>query len=165
MTVQVPAGNCEDLLYDVRVDVATGRTPHGHGRLEPTKFHTPTAVSAEPNAPANTLGIRPTTLAVEDIEDALARPDHWSEGRLGAPTPVASQREEPLPVDTEARSDSFTELVATAIVNTESRAALARLAEEQAALRRVATLVVRGVPQEEVFTTVAEEVGAAVSLR
>ena len=35
----------------------------------------------------------------------------------------------------------------------------ARLAEEQAALRRVATLVARRVPQEEVFTTVTEEVG------
>ena len=64
-----------------------------------------------------------------------------------------------MPADTEARLVSFTELVATAIANTESRAALARLAEEQAALRRVATLVARGVPQEEVFTTVTEEVG------
>jgi len=45
-------------LDDVRVDVAMVRTPDGHGRLELTKFHTPTAASAEPNAPANTLGIR-----------------------------------------------------------------------------------------------------------
>jgi catechol 2,3-dioxygenase-like lactoylglutathione lyase family enzyme len=42
-------------------------------RLELTKFHTPTAVSAEPNAPANTLGIRRIMSAVEDIEDVLAR--------------------------------------------------------------------------------------------
>jgi catechol 2,3-dioxygenase-like lactoylglutathione lyase family enzyme len=42
-------------------------------RLELTKFHTPTAVSAEPNAPANTLGIRRIMFAVEDIEDVLAR--------------------------------------------------------------------------------------------
>ena len=49
------------------------RTPDGHGRLELTKFHTPTAVSAEPNAPANTLGIRHIMFAVEDIEDVLAR--------------------------------------------------------------------------------------------
>jgi GAF domain-containing protein len=34
-----------------------------------------------------------------------------------------------------------------------------RLADEQAALRRVATLVARGVPAAEVFTAVAEEVG------
>ena len=44
-----------------------------------------------------------------------------------------------LPADTEARLASFAELVATAIANTESRASLARLAEEQAALRRAAS--------------------------
>jgi catechol 2,3-dioxygenase-like lactoylglutathione lyase family enzyme len=60
-------------LDDVRVDVAMVRTPDGHGRLELTKFHTPTAVSAEPNAPANTLGLRRIMFAVEDIEDVLAR--------------------------------------------------------------------------------------------
>jgi catechol 2,3-dioxygenase-like lactoylglutathione lyase family enzyme len=61
-------------LDDVRVDIAMMRTPDGHGRLELTKFHTPTAVAAEPeNAPANTLGIRRITFAVEDIEDVLAR--------------------------------------------------------------------------------------------
>src|ERR1035437_9575777 len=39
------------------------------------------------------------------------------------------------------------------------QARLARLAEEQAALRRVATLVARATPPEEVFAAVAEEVG------
>jgi catechol 2,3-dioxygenase-like lactoylglutathione lyase family enzyme len=54
-------------------DRADGRQG-GLGRLELTKFHTPTAVSAEPeNAPANTLGIRRIMFAVEDIEDVLAR--------------------------------------------------------------------------------------------
>jgi catechol 2,3-dioxygenase-like lactoylglutathione lyase family enzyme len=60
-------------LDDVRVDVAMVRTPDGHGRLELTKFHTPTAVSAEPSAPASTLGIRRIMFAVDDIEDVLAR--------------------------------------------------------------------------------------------
>src|ERR1700744_6559671 len=36
---------------------------------------------------------------------------------------------------------------------------LSALAREQAALRRVATLVARGVPREEVFAAVVEEVG------
>jgi signal transduction histidine kinase len=40
-----------------------------------------------------------------------------------------------------------------------SRGELGRLADEQAALRRVATLVARGVPPAEVFAAVAEEVG------
>jgi catechol 2,3-dioxygenase-like lactoylglutathione lyase family enzyme len=61
-------------LDDVRADIAMVRTPDGHGRLELTKFHTPTAVSAEPeNAPANTLGIRRIMFAVDDIDDVIAR--------------------------------------------------------------------------------------------
>ena len=61
-------------LDDVRVDIAMMRTPDGHSRLELTKFHSPTAVSAEPkNAPANSLGIRRIMFAVDDIEDVLAR--------------------------------------------------------------------------------------------
>jgi hypothetical protein len=67
--------------------------------------------------------------------------------------------EEPLPSETEARLASFTELLATAIANAESRAWLSRLAGEQAALRRVATLVARGVPLAELFAAVTEEVG------
>jgi catechol 2,3-dioxygenase-like lactoylglutathione lyase family enzyme len=35
-------------LDDVRQHVAMLRTPDGHGRIELTKFHKPTAVSAEP---------------------------------------------------------------------------------------------------------------------
>jgi len=81
------------------------------------------------------------------------------EGRPWGLILVAYTREEQLPADTEARLASFTELAATAIANTESRTALARLAEEQAALRRVATLVARGEPPEAVFTAVLEEVG------
>jgi catechol 2,3-dioxygenase-like lactoylglutathione lyase family enzyme len=60
-------------LDGVRVDIAMVRTPDGHGRLELTKFHTPAAVGAEPNAPANTLGLRSVMFAVEDIEDVIAR--------------------------------------------------------------------------------------------
>ena len=63
-----------------------------------------------------------------------------------------------VPADTEAQLARFSELVATAIANTESRAALARLAEEQAALRRVATLVAQGVPPVEIFSAVSDEV-------
>jgi PAS domain S-box-containing protein len=64
-----------------------------------------------------------------------------------------------LPADTEERLEHFTELVATAISNSEARAEVGRLAEEQAALRRVATLVARESPPDEVFAAVAEEVG------
>ena len=60
-------------LDGVRSDIAMLRTPDGHVRLELSKFHTPPAISAEPNAPANTLGIRRLMFAVEDIEAVLAR--------------------------------------------------------------------------------------------
>jgi catechol 2,3-dioxygenase-like lactoylglutathione lyase family enzyme len=61
-------------LDGVRVDIAMMRTPDGHGRLELTKFRTPTAVSPEPeNAPGNTLGLRTIMFAVDDIEDVIAR--------------------------------------------------------------------------------------------
>ena len=60
-------------LDGVRSDIAMMRTPDGHGRLELSKFHTPPATSAEPNAPVNTLGMGRIMFAVEDIEDVLAR--------------------------------------------------------------------------------------------
>ena len=60
-------------LDGVRVDIAMMRTPDGHGRLELTKFHTPTAVSAEPeNAPGNTLGLRSIMFADDDIDATVA---------------------------------------------------------------------------------------------
>jgi catechol 2,3-dioxygenase-like lactoylglutathione lyase family enzyme len=60
-------------LDGVRVDIAMMRTPDGHGRLELTKFHTPTAVSAEPkNALGNTLGLRSIMFAVDDVDATVA---------------------------------------------------------------------------------------------
>ena len=86
------------------------------------------------------------------------------EGTLWGAILAGSTREQPLPADTEARLASFTELVATAIANTNSRSALGRLAEEQAALRRVATLVARATPPAQVFTAVAAEVGMLLAV-
>jgi GAF domain-containing protein len=86
------------------------------------------------------------------------------EGHLWGVMTAASSAEQPLSSDTEARLASFTELVATAIANAESRAGLARLADEQAALRRIATLVARGLPPTEIFAAVAEEIGRLISI-
>jgi signal transduction histidine kinase len=86
------------------------------------------------------------------------------EDRLWGLMAVGTSRMEPMPSDTEARLASFTELVATAIANAESRAGLARLAEEQAALRRVAMLVARGSAPEEVFAAVTDEVERLLGL-
>jgi catechol 2,3-dioxygenase-like lactoylglutathione lyase family enzyme len=60
-------------LDDVRVEIAFVRTSDGDGRLELTKFQHPTATTAEPNAPANTLGLRRTMFAVDDIDEVVAR--------------------------------------------------------------------------------------------
>ena len=65
-----------------------------------------------------------------------------------------------LPADIETRIAGFVELVGTAIANSQARDGLRLLADEQAALRRVATLVARDAPSTEVFDAVATEVGA-----
>jgi transcriptional regulator with GAF, ATPase, and Fis domain len=64
-----------------------------------------------------------------------------------------------LPADTEARLAGFTELVATAVANAQARGEARGFAEEQAALRRVATLVARMAPPEDVFAAVTAEAG------
>jgi catechol 2,3-dioxygenase-like lactoylglutathione lyase family enzyme len=60
-------------LDGVRSDIAMLRTPDGHGRIELSKFHSPPATTAEPNAPVNTLGMGRIMFAVDDLEDVLAR--------------------------------------------------------------------------------------------
>jgi signal transduction histidine kinase len=75
---------------------------------------------------------------------------------------VGSTEPEPPPSETEARLVKFTELLAMAIANAESRQTLAQLAEEQAVLRRVATLVAAGAPPQEVFEAVSVEVAALI---
>ena len=59
-------------LDDVRVDIAMMRAPDGHGQLELTTFHNPVATTPEPNAPANTLGLRRIMFAVDDIDATVA---------------------------------------------------------------------------------------------
>jgi len=80
------------------------------------------------------------------------------EGRLWGAIFVGSTRE-PLPADAEARLAGFTELAAIAVANAQARTELRGFAEEQAALRRVATLVARAAPLEEVYAAVTTEAG------
>ena len=81
------------------------------------------------------------------------------EGRLWGAMIATSMRENALPPGAEQRLAAFTELIATTIANAQARQELSTLAEEQAALRRVATLVARGAPPNAVFAAVAQEVG------
>src|SRR3954464_13238513 len=82
------------------------------------------------------------------------------DGQLWGALVVVSKTEQALPPETERRLAEFTELVATAIANSQAHDELTRLAEEQAALRRVAMLVAAGAPPEGVFEAVSAEVGA-----
>lgn len=84
------------------------------------------------------------------------------DGRTWGAMVVASQRA--LPGGTEDRVAEFAELVSTAISNIESRAAVERLAAEQSALRRVATLVAREHSPEDLFATLAEELGVLLKV-
>ena len=77
------------------------------------------------------------------------------EGRLWGAMIAGQHARRAPPPDTESRIAQFTELMATAIANAEARAEVARLADEQAALRRVATLVAEGAAPEAVFDAVA----------
>jgi signal transduction histidine kinase/putative methionine-R-sulfoxide reductase with GAF domain len=82
------------------------------------------------------------------------------DGKLWGAITVSASRS--LAPDTEARLERFTDIVATAIANADSREALATLAAEQAALRRIATHVAQGRLPEEIFSAVADEVAAAM---
>jgi signal transduction histidine kinase len=85
------------------------------------------------------------------------------EGKLwGAVTTVSLDR--PLGPRVEHRLNEFTGLVATAVANTQSREHVAALAEQQAALRRVATLVAQGTTPAELFSAVAEEVANVMGI-
>src|SRR5262249_40807544 len=99
----------------------------------------------------------PSLVRVLGVRSSVASPI-LVEGELwGAIT--AGSVEGPLPPSAERRLTEFTELVATAVANTQSREHVAALAEEQAALRRVATLVAEDASPVELFRAVTAEVG------
>jgi signal transduction histidine kinase len=112
---------------------------------------------------ANASGAGVETVRKFGLRSSLGVPISVA-GRLWGVISVASSREEPLPADAEARLAGFTELVATAIANAQARLELRGFAEEQAAQRRVATLVARGAPPGEVFATVVEVVGRLLTV-
>jgi signal transduction histidine kinase len=84
------------------------------------------------------------------------------DGRVWGAMVVAAQTT--LPSGSENRVTEFAELVSTAISNIESRTAVERLAAEQSALRRVATLVAREHSPEDLFATLAQELGVLLDV-
>jgi catechol 2,3-dioxygenase-like lactoylglutathione lyase family enzyme len=59
-------------LEGVRADIAMMQTPDGNGRLELSKFQSPSNQGDNRHAPANTPGIRHVAFAVEDIDTVVA---------------------------------------------------------------------------------------------
>jgi signal transduction histidine kinase len=111
--------------------------------------------------------------SLDDLHTDFAR-ERWAElgvqAAIGAPvvvdgriwgliTAYRTTVDDPFPAGAEHRLGDFAALVAQAIANSEARQQVAALAEEQAALRRVATLVAGGRPREEVIDALLPEVG------
>jgi signal transduction histidine kinase len=86
------------------------------------------------------------------------------DGELWGVMGAGADQHQPLPPDAERRLSQFTALIATAISNGQAREDLRRLADEQAALRRVATVVAEGATPAEVFAAVAREVALVLNL-
>jgi signal transduction histidine kinase len=154
-------GDTIRVIGDWRADEST---PSTAGRVFAYGGDTITARVVTSRAPARVE-------SVDDLDTPFAR-ERWKElglqASIGAPIVLddrvwgivsASRRTEndPFPPGAERRLGDFAALVAQAIANSEARRELAALAEEQAALRRVATLVAGGRPQPEVLEAVSHE--------
>src|SRR4051794_10616743 len=129
--------------------------------LAATIRHTGHAARVEDSAqtPGNSDGV----LRAAGIRSAVGTPIVVG-GRVWGAIVLLWPRRASLPEDTGARLADFTDLVATALANAESRAALSRLAEQQAALRRVATLVARDASPAELLAAVAEDVARVLGV-
>jgi PAS domain S-box-containing protein len=139
----------DELPVGIRVE-PDGKTVRGLVRRtgRPARVHSYEHASGHAAALAHERGLRSSVGAPIVVA-----------GRLWGVMMAASKDERPLPADAESRLESFTELAATAIANIEAREEVGRLVDEQAALRRVATLVAEGAAPAEVFETVIREVG------
>jgi len=135
------------------------------GRRSPLGGQNVSTVVFQRNGPARVddhlmEGAEPlTTVAREIGMRSSAGAPISVDGRLWGVMVVASAREHGLLPGTEDRLAEFTKLIATTIANTQARQQVSALADEQAALRRVATLVARGEPPRGVFAAVAQEAG------
>jgi signal transduction histidine kinase len=134
------------------------------GESVPARLHQPlggahglSALVRETGLPARADGSGGDK-ATLDIRSTIAAPV-TVDRRLWGVMIVASAEDDALHARSEHRLADFTELVAIAIANAQAREELRRMADEQAALRRVATLVARAAPPAEVFSVAAAETG------
>jgi signal transduction histidine kinase len=101
-------------------------------------------------ATATDLGVRATVAVPVTVDGSL-----W--GALSV-----SSRAEPLPAGTEDRLAVFAEIVAAAVASAAARQSFRALADEQAALLRVAALVAHRAGEAEIFEAVAVEASILV---
>jgi len=123
----------------------SGEAADGTGPLDP---------AADGTGPLDPAGDGPT-----GDDPACVSTPVTVEGRLWGAMTVSTSGGDPLPSDATERLSAFTELLGTAVGAVSSREQLARLAGEEAALRRVATLVAQGSEPQRVFAAVTQEVG------
>ncbi len=109
----------------------------------------------DPGVPAE-LYERLVALGVTSL---VAAPIVVSGGEIWGALVVSVTRDLQLTPNTEERLGQFAELVAVAIANAQAREELATLADEQAALSRVAVAVATEEQPERLFGTVSEEIG------
>lgn len=60
-------------LDGVRADMAMLQVPGGGGRIELSRFRSPTTTATAPRAPVNTPGIPRLTFVVDDVHEVLGR--------------------------------------------------------------------------------------------
>jgi signal transduction histidine kinase len=96
------------------------------------------------------------TLGISDIATLISCPITIDDVPWGAIL-VAGAPERPLEAETEQWLTDLASLIAAALANQRAVADLERLASEQGALRRIATLVAQGSEPRAVFVAVAEE--------
>src|SRR4051794_30292247 len=86
------------------------------------------------------------------------------DGSLWGVIAVGSAEPQPVAPDVDTRLRDFVALVASGISSAVSRDRMRRLAERQASLRRIATLVAEGTPAADLFVAVVEEVSAVLQV-
>jgi diguanylate cyclase (GGDEF)-like protein len=148
-------------LERVRAEVAMMQTPHGNGRLELVKFHSPSSHGENRHALANTPGLRHIAFAVED--NVSPDTDEWV---IGNSTVVPGRRLAPAILHFEVTLESFGRTAARAgrfpikVVDARSGTVII---DSHALQRRGAPL---GVPSDRRFRTLQGRParGGAVSL-
>jgi PAS domain S-box-containing protein len=122
-----------------------------------------TSRSARMDGYADAEGVIAATVRELGIRYSIGVPISAA-GRLWGVMIVTSKGPQPFSARAESRLEAFTDLLATAISNASARAEVRTLLDEQAALRRVATLVAQGAPAQELFANVVEEIGTLLGV-